>query len=177
MKHYLRDISQWKIKTIKRKVATLMAMFNYLEYEDLLTTNPIRRIRISLKEASVLPKALTKLEIKAILDEAYKAIFKAHKTTFSYLEDIRNATVIELLFSAGAVYLVSKNAKVIKNVTPHTFRYSFATLLLENDVDIKYIQSMLGHSSIVTTQIYTQVNKEKQKQILADKHPRMDLSM
>jgi len=255
LKHYLREISSWKIKTVKRKMASLKAMFNYLEYEDLLTINPIRRIRISLKEATVLPKALTKQEIGAILDEAYKAISLAQKTKFAYLEKVRNATVIELLFSTGArvseianLYLqdidmgtgaiilkgkgskerviqvcnhdtlalieiytclfnekinasggyllinrlgrklsdqsirnmintIAVKAKVKKKVTPHTFRHSFATLLLENDVDIKYIQTMLGHSSIVTTQIYTQVNREKQKQILTDKHPRMSFSM
>ena len=54
-------------------------------------------------------------------------------------------------------------AKIGKKVTPHVLRHTFATLLLENDVDIKYIQSLLGHSSIMTTQIYTQVNLEKQK--------------
>jgi len=57
-------------------------------------------------------------------------------------------------------------------ITPHMFRHSFATLLLEEDVDIRYIQHMLGHSSIQTTQIYTQVTTEKQRQILTTKHPR-----
>jgi integrase/recombinase XerD len=59
-----------------------------------------------------------------------------------------------------------------QNITPHMFRHSFATLLLEEDVDIRYIQCMLGHSSILTTQIYTQVTVEKQRQILTTKHPR-----
>jgi integrase/recombinase XerD len=66
----------------------------------------------------------------------------------------------------------SKLAKLKKHVTPHTFRHTFATLLLEEDVDIKYIQKFLGHSSIMTTQIYTHVNSIKQKEILSTKHPR-----
>lgn len=74
------------------------------------------------------------------------------------------------------VSIFSNTAKIKTHVTPHVFRHSFATLLLEKDVDIKYIQSMLGHSSIMTTQIYTHVNKEKQKQILRSKHPRRDFS-
>lgn len=58
------------------------------------------------------------------------------------------------------------------HITPHMFRHSFATLLLEEDVDIRYIQHLLGHSSIVTTQIYTHVAGKKQRDILATKHPR-----
>lgn len=61
------------------------------------------------------------------------------------------------------------------HITPHMFRHSFATLLLEEDVDIRYIQRMLGHSSITTTQIYTHVTSSKQKEILKSKHPRNKL--
>lgn len=58
------------------------------------------------------------------------------------------------------------------HITPHMFRHSFATLLLEQDVDIRYIQKLLGHSSITTTQIYTHVTSAKQKEIIKTKHPR-----
>lgn len=58
------------------------------------------------------------------------------------------------------------------HITPHMFRHSFATLLLEADVDIRYIQKFLGHSSISTTQIYTFVAAAKQRDILASRHPR-----
>lgn len=63
-------------------------------------------------------------------------------------------------------------ANVTIHITPHMFRHSFASLLLEEDVDIRYIQQLLGHSSITTTQIYTHVTSNKQKYILTTKHPR-----
>ncbi len=63
-------------------------------------------------------------------------------------------------------------AGISQHITPHMFRHSFATLLLEQDVDIRYIQRMLGHSSISTTEIYTHVSNAKQKDILVHKHPR-----
>lgn len=66
----------------------------------------------------------------------------------------------------------SKLAGVETHITPHMFRHSFATLLLEEGVNIRYIQRLLGHSFIVTTQIYTHVAGRKQRDILYEKHPR-----
>lgn len=79
-------------------------------------------------------------------------------------------------FSEQSVRIMIKKYAELSDVrihiTPHMFRHSFATLLLEEDVDIRYIQTLLGHSSIVTTQIYTHVASKKQKDILSKKHPR-----
>lgn len=57
-------------------------------------------------------------------------------------------------------------------ITPHMFRHTVATLLLENDVDLRYIQQFLGHASILTTQIYTHVAPARQRDILRERHPR-----
>lgn len=72
----------------------------------------------------------------------------------------------------GIIRKYADMAKLDKRITPHMFRHSFATLMLEEDVDIRYIQSILGHSSITTTQIYTHVSLNKQKSIMRKKHPR-----
>lgn len=71
----------------------------------------------------------------------------------------------------------TKEAGINKNITPHVFRHTFASLLLEEGVDIKYIQEFLGHSSITTTQIYLHTTKEHKRLIMSTKHPREKLCM
>ena len=66
--------------------------------------------------------------------------------------------------------IVEQNS-LSKTITPHMFRHSFATMLLDSDVDIRYIQQILGHSSISITQIYTHVSHSKQKEILSSFNP------
>lgn len=256
IKAYLESISILKPKSVKRKIATLKALFNYLEFEDQIPINPLRKMRVNIKEPKQLPNVMDIGEIRKIFQEAYsRNMLIKNKKTYSYFETLRDMVVIELLFATGArvseianlttdnidvntgsitikgkgnkeriiqvcnveslrvlknysslfierikesggFFLVNRFGKklsdqsirtTVKNlaakaglqrrITPHTFRHSFGTLLLEQDVDIKYISSLLGHSSIMTTQIYTHVNREKQKQILKLKHPRKDVSV
>ncbi len=255
LKGYIQHISCAKPKTIKRKIATIKALFNFLEFEDIITINPFRKMKIKIKEPRALPKVMTLDEVRRILISVYKCKREVEKVyKYSDLEQLQNIVVIELLFATGArvselsnlkeeniniesgnirligkgnkeriiqvcnseskkilaeYYSIFKNkinqsngyffvnrlnkrlseqsirfivrkytkrAGINRKITPHTFRHSFATLLLEEQVDIKYIQQFLGHSSILTTQIYTHVNSEKQREILSLKHPRKQFS-
>lgn len=79
-------------------------------------------------------------------------------------------------FSEQSIRIMMKKyasaAGIRRNITPHMFRHSFATYLIDEGVDISCVQQLLGHSSITTTQIYIHIATEKQAEILRKKHPR-----
>ncbi|WP_321469595.1 tyrosine-type recombinase/integrase [Halarcobacter sp.] len=114
-------------------------------------------------------------EVKKILRE-YINLFSNQMEKIDYFLVNRLANKISEQSVRLMIKKYQKQSGLDKHITPHMFRHSFATLLLEEGVDIRYIQHMLGHSSISTTQIYTQVNMRQQKKILNSKHPRRNLN-
>ena len=107
--------------------------------------------------------------VRRLIDKYINTI-KPEENEFFFINRLHNR-----LSEQSVRYMIdnyAKKAQITQHITPHMFRHSFATLLLEEDVDIRYIQQMLGHSSITTTQIYTHTSISKQKMILSTKHPR-----
>lgn len=237
-----------KEKSIKRKVATLKALFHFLEREDTIAVNPFRKMEVRIKETRRLPRTIPLADLKRLFKHLYR--LKADhpdRESYAYKALVRDIAVLEILFATGArvaevcnlkdedvdlrrgrVKILGKGGRErmlelcdeealgalqdhkafwvdqkagghffpnrlgnrlseqsvramlrqhVKNsgieqlITPHMLRHSVATLLLEGGVDIRYIQVFLGHSSVTTTQVYTEVRPSQQR-ALASKHPR-----
>lgn len=107
----------------------------------------------------------------------YQKAFAAHISASGWFFVNRLGQRLSEQSVRGIIGKYSKIAKIEERITPHMLRHSFATLMLEEDVDIRYIQSILGHSSITTTQIYTHVSLNKQKNIMRKKHPRNRITL
>ena len=250
--HILQYISNlqetYRSRTVRRKIASVKAFCNYLEYEQIIVGSPFTRLRLKLNAPLILPRTIPLSAIEAVLAAAYRQKTSDQSEQQRKIS-LRDIAVLELLFATGIrvselcslkpddirldegeVKIYGKGAKerfvqltnpaviqaiddyrkaneaaigqanaffvnrlqrpltdqsvrgiirkyerlaeVDLHITPHMFRHSFATLLLEADVDIRYIQGLLGHSSVVTTQIYTHIAGKKQRDILSTKHPR-----
>lgn len=244
---------KYQPKTVKRKIASLKAMFHYFEYKGLIVQNPFSKMQIRFREPVILPKTIPLHTVEHLLKAIYDLQSNA-RTAYQRKNAIRDAAICELLFATGMriselcsltvndvnlqdgtilIYgkgskerrlqlgnkdviatlrnyktrfsaeianchnffanqsgkalsdqsvrrMISKYTKLAAidlHITPHMFRHTFATSLLEADVDIRYIQEMLGHSSINITEIYTHVAVSKQRDILASKHPRKDFKI
>ncbi len=249
LENYIAHLHRtYKPKTVKRKIASLKALFHYLEYKEIIERNPFSKLQIKFREPVILPKTIPLHTVEQFLAVIYTQRRNA-KTDYQKKTALRDAAVIELLFSTGmriselcalsdnnvnlydrtvliygkgdkerriqignddvvsiletyrneflpeiqgcGHFFVSLSGKALTDqsvrrmirkycslasielhITPHMFRHTFATSLLEADVDIRYIQEMLGHSSINITEIYTHVAMAKQRDILTTKHPR-----
>jgi integrase/recombinase XerD len=106
----------------------------------------------------------------------YKDEVRIHQEPKSEFKDIlflnRRGAKLTRAMIFTIVKQLAKTANVQKNISPHTFRHSFATHLLENGANLRVIQQMLGHESITTTEIYMHLDKTHLRSVLEQFHPR-----
>ncbi|KQS93450.1 MULTISPECIES: site-specific tyrosine recombinase XerD [Chryseobacterium] len=98
----------------------------------------------------------------------YKVAKKHEDTLFLNSRGTSMSRVIVFLI----IKELTDKAGVSKKISPHTFRHSFATHLLQNGADLRFIQEMLGHSSITSTEVYTHLKNEELRDVILNYHPR-----
>ncbi|MGB8000027.1 MAG: site-specific tyrosine recombinase XerD [Anaerobacillus sp.] len=142
-----------------------------LKTEDIhLTMGFIRTIGKGNKERIVPLGSMAREALTTYLGEGRGQMMKRNKTDFLFLNHRG-----ERLSRQGFWKILKKlavKANIVKPLTPHTLRHSFATHLLENGADLRAVQELLGHADISTTQIYTHVTKARLKDIYSTYHPR-----
>ena len=97
-----------------------------------------------------------------LLLQKYENVFQPKRDSTFFQN--RNGKRLSEQSVRGIVRKYTKAAGILTRITPHMFRHSLATMLVDEDVSIRVIQKILGHSSIITTQIYTNVSGRKQQQ-------------
>jgi integrase/recombinase XerD len=169
-------------KLLVRDIVTIEMLFSTGVRVSELSNLKIKDINIRTGNIKIFGKG-SKERIIQICDFEVLTLLKEYSKIFDLENKVHEYFLLNRLnknFSEQSIRLMlkkyQKNINSSKNITPHMFRHSFATLLLEEGVDVRYIQSMLGHASISTTEIYTRVNTKHQRKILNTKHPRKNLT-
>jgi len=114
------------------------------------------------------PKAIN--EIKLYILDRNLAIIKKDFEDYLFLS--RRGTNLSRIMIFHMIKELAITAGIKKNISPHTFRHSFATHLLEGGANLRAIQSMLGHETIATTEIYTHIDRNMLRSEIIDHHPR-----
>lgn len=108
--------------------------------------------------------------------ELYKEHVRNHQTIKKGNEDIlflnRRGAALSRVMVFNIIKQLADKTGLKKTISPHTFRHSFATHLIEGGADLRVVQEMLGHESITTTEIYTHLDRDYLRQVIQDFHPR-----
>ena len=110
------------------------------------------------------------LEINLYLTEREKLNIEKGHEDFLFLNRRGRALTRAMVFAI--IKNLATTVGLQKNISPHTFRHSFATHLIEGGADLRAIQEMLGHESIATTELYTHLDSSFLRQTIVEFHPR-----
>lgn len=147
-----------------------------LNFEDLnLENNEIRVFGKGSKERIILVTDRAKTYLKRYIDTARPLVAKGFR--IESREDspvfINNTGYrLQTRTIRNVINDIVEKIQLPKHVTPHVFRHSFATHLIENGADLRVVQELLGHASISNTQIYTHVSSKHLKDVYNETHPR-----
>lgn len=178
-----RAITQYQVKCATRDIAVIELLFaTGLRISELCG---LKQEAVNLYEGEIrihgkgdkerILQLTERITINALIE--YKLLFdtEIRKSEYFFLNKygrpLSDQSVREM------INRLTSAASISMHITPHMFRHSFATCLVNQDVDIRCIQEMLGHSSIRTTEIYTHVDMAKQRNVLETKNPRKLLDM
>lgn len=142
-----------------------------LKFSDLFLKEGFIRVEGKGSKQRLVP--ISKMAIKNI---EYYLINRSQLKIKKGFEDVlflsKRGTAISRIMVFHFIKQYAETANIKKNISPHTFRHSFATHLLEGGANIRAIQQMLGHEKISTTEIYTHLDKEYLRQEIIEHHPR-----
>jgi integrase/recombinase XerD len=143
-----------------------------LSYQNLyLDIGFIKVIGKASKERLV-PIGSSAIKYITIYDKDYRKNIKVKAGNDGFLFLNRRGSKISRNMIFIIIKKIAQKLNLEKKISPHTFRHSFATHMIEGGADLRAVQEMLGHESITTTEIYTHLNKEYLREVVKKYHPR-----
>lgn len=106
IEEYITELhKKYKHKTVKRKIATLKAYYNYLEEEEILEDNPFRKIKVKFKETITLPRIIPREEIEKLLNSMYNCLHENDASVPNYKYRLRDIAVVEVFLQRAPEYM------------------------------------------------------------------------
>ena len=172
--HY-SAITSYQTETTLRNLLVIELLFSTGMRVSEISNLKIKNVDLKSKNIYIYGKG-SKERIMCLANDSIEKLLEQYldtrKNSSEYLFTNKLGNHYSAQSIRNMVNTYAKAAGVEMHITPHMFRHTFATALLDEDVNIRYIQQLLGHSSIVTTQIYTHISTNKIRHILEEKHPR-----
>ena len=129
-------------------------------------------LKVKYNNEMIEVKNLRNIKYINIYNEDYRKTMKVKTGNEGFLFLNRRGSKISRNMIFIIIKKIAQKLNLGKNISPHTFRHSFATHMIEGGADLRAVQEMLGHESITTTEIYTHLNKEYLREVVKKYHPR-----